>query len=82
MPSTSSFRAPRKSRVTAHAEKMAAIFSETTRILQGGACPRCGSGFRRNLALTGWWQCEQYGAPGFRADDAKPSCAWQGFTQD
>jgi hypothetical protein len=31
--------------------------------------------------LTGWWQCSQYGAEGFRADSTKPSCGWQGFTE-
>ena len=44
-------------------------------------CPHCGAPLRRNLALTGWWQCSQYGAEGFRADSSKPSCSWQGFTQ-
>jgi hypothetical protein len=65
----------------AHAAKMAAIHADTRRIVATGCCPQCGSGFRRNLALTGWWQCEQYGTTGFRKDDGKPSCSWQGFTE-
>lgn len=37
-------------------------------------------GVRQNLALTGWVQCDGYGAEGFRKAGSKP-CAWQGFTQ-
>jgi len=44
-----------------------------------GKCPRCGRGLRRNLAITGWIQCEQFGAEGFRADDSQPSCSFQTF---
>lgn len=44
-----------------------------------GVCPCCGAGLRRNLSLTGWWQCEQLGAVGFRKDASKPSCSWQTF---
>lgn len=43
-------------------------------------CPTCGRGLRRNLSLTGWWQCEQLGAEQFRADPTKAPCPWQGFT--
>lgn len=50
-------------------------------IVAGGKCPQCGSGLRRNLALTGWWQCEQYGADGFRARSEDPACSWQTFTE-
>jgi hypothetical protein len=49
-------------------------------IVAAGICPTCGSKLRRNLALTGWWQCAQYGAEGFRADSSKPACSWQDFT--
>jgi hypothetical protein len=55
--------------------------AETLGIVIGGRCPTCGAGLRRNLALSGWWQCAQYGAEGFRADSSKPSCSWQGFTE-
>jgi coenzyme F420-reducing hydrogenase gamma subunit len=50
-------------------------------IISVGKCPVCGAGLRRNNALTGWWQCEQYGAPGFRKDDSRPACGWQTFTE-
>ncbi len=49
-------------------------------IVATGVCPTCGAKLRRNLALTGWWQCSQYGSDGFRADDAKPQCSFQTFT--
>jgi hypothetical protein len=42
-------------------------------------CPECGQGVHRNLALTGWVQCDGYGADGFRRNGARP-CGWQGFT--
>jgi hypothetical protein len=54
--------------------------AEAVAIVKTGKCPDCGCGLRRNLALTGWWQCEQYGAPGFRKDASKPSCSFQIFT--
>jgi hypothetical protein len=46
-------------------------------ILDAGCCPDCGSGLKQNLSITGWWQCEQFGAAGFRMDDNKPSCDFQ-----
>lgn len=49
-------------------------------IVNAGHCPVCGAGIRRNLALTGWHQCEQYGADGWRKDNSKPACSWQTFT--
>jgi hypothetical protein len=52
---------------------------EVQTIVMSGRCPLCGSGLRRNSSLAGWWQCEQYGAPSFRADADKPACSWQGF---
>jgi uncharacterized protein (DUF983 family) len=61
--------------------RMAQALAEVRAVVLSGVCPRCGSGLRRNLSLTGWWQCEQFGADGFRKDDAKPSCHWQGFTE-
>lgn len=45
------------------------------------ACPRCGRGIRRNLALAGWVQCSQFGSPRFRAVPEEPPCDWQGFTE-
>ena len=47
-----------------------------------GQCPMCGRGVRRNWSITGWIQCEQFGAVGFRADGSMPSCSWQGFTSE
>lgn len=55
--------------------------AETRAIVATGKCPHCGSGIRRNMAMTGWYQCEQYGAEGFRKDSTKPACSWQGFTE-
>ena len=62
-------------------ERIAAAQAETRRIVATGVCPECGGGLRRNLSLTGWWQCEQLGAENFRKDPTKPSCRWQGFTE-
>ena len=42
-------------------------------------CPLCGATIKRNLSMTGWYQCSQLGAVGFRADAEKPSCSWQTF---
>ena len=50
-------------------------------VWSGGKCPDCGSGLRRNNALAGWVQCEQYGAENFRARANDPSCNFQCFTQ-
>lgn len=54
---------------------------EMVAIVATGCCPKCGAGLRRNLSLTGWWQCDQFGADGFRADSSKPPCHFQGFTE-
>lgn len=63
------------------ARKQAERIAEARRIVSTGCCPQCGAKLRRNLAITGWWQCSQYGAEGFRADSSKPSCSWQTFTE-
>lgn len=62
-------------------ERIQRAQAETRRVVESGRCPRCGAGLRRNNALSGWWQCEQFGAEGFRKDSSKPSCDWQGFTE-
>ena len=46
-----------------------------------GTCPDCGAAIKRNLSMTGWYQCSQFGAEGFRADSSKPACNFQGFTE-
>ena len=48
-------------------------------IVRSGKCPICGRNLKRNLSLDGWYQCEQLGAVGFRADPTMPSCEFQTF---
>lgn len=48
-------------------------------ILRTGVCPQCGAGLHHNYSMTGWYQCDQYGAEGFRKDSSKPSCSFQFF---
>lgn len=60
--------------------RIAQARAEVQRIVATRICPLCGSALRRNLSLTGWWQCAQFGAPQFREDRSKPQCNWQGFT--
>lgn len=68
------------------AEKLAAIArrdrlqAEARAVVATGKCPQCGRALRRNLALSGWYQCSQFGAEGFRADASQPSCSFQTFT--
>lgn len=73
-------RTARAAERKAHRARMDAIHAETAAVVATGKCPCCGAGLRRNLSLTGWWQCEQYGSDGFRKDSSKPACGWQGFT--
>jgi ssDNA-binding Zn-finger/Zn-ribbon topoisomerase 1 len=61
--------------------RIAQALRETRDVVATGQCPKCGGKLVRNLSLTGWWQCEQLGAEGFRKDASKPSCSWQGFTE-
>lgn len=60
--------------------RMEAAQAETRRVVSTGQCPSCGSTLRRNLALSGWWQCQQLGAETHRARPQDPPCDWQGFT--
>jgi len=71
----------RRAEREASRKRIEAAQAETRAIVSRGTCPKCGCGLRRNLAITGWWQCKQFGAEGFRADSAKPACEWQGFTE-
>lgn len=64
------------------AVKQERIEAEKNRVraaLVSNTCPLCGSQVKRNLALTGWVQCSQFGAEQFRADPKHPPCSWQGF---
>lgn len=63
------------------AERLERARQEVVRIVQTGHCPQCGRRLRQNLSMSGWWQCSQFGAVGFRADAEQPSCDWQGFTE-
>jgi ribosomal protein L37AE/L43A len=74
-------RAARKAERVASAARTAAAQAETRSHVAADKCPQCGRKLRQNLAITGWWQCSQYGAVEFRVDSAAPSCSWQGFTQ-
>ena len=68
-----------KQRTAEKAERDARI-AEAVAIVATGKCPQCGRPLRRNNSMTGWWQCSQLGAEGFRADASKPSCSFQTFT--
>jgi hypothetical protein len=57
-----------------------ALLNQARIVVAVGLCPVCNGKLKRNLALAGWWQCEQFGAVGFRKDSAKPSCNFQTFT--
>lgn len=73
-----------KEEKTRRAEQMARMNAarEAVRaIVATGKCPDCGRALRRNLSISGWWQCSQLGAVGFRVDASAPSCNWQGFTE-
>lgn len=63
------------------AARRAEHFREIAAIAETGKCPTCGRPLRRNLSLSGWWQCSQLGAVTHRADATQPSCDWQGFTR-
>ena len=64
-----------------HAAKMDRLHEEARAIVATGKCPHCGSGLRRNLSITGWWTCEQFGAETHRARPNDPDCSFQTFTE-
>ena len=64
-----------------HKAKMDALHAKARAIVAKGNCPECGGKLRRNLALAGWYQCEQLGAVDFRKDSTKPECNFQTFTE-
>ena len=72
-------RTTKQQRTAEKAERDAHI-AEAVAIVATGKCPQCGRPLRRNNSMTGWWQCSQLGAEGFRADASKPSCSFQTFT--
>ena len=74
-------RRARKAEREAPRARIDAAQVATRAVVESGVCPCCGSPVKRNLSLTGWWQCSQYGSDGFRADSNRPQCGWQGFTQ-
>ena len=73
-------RAQRKAAREAQQARVERAKAEARKIVATGVCPDCGRPLRRNLSLTGWWQCEQFGAVGFRRDASLPSCSFQCFT--
>lgn len=73
-------RAARKAERAASDARIAAQQAETRAVVASGVCPKCGCGLRSNLSLSGWIQCEQLGAIGFRKDASRPACSWEGFT--
>lgn len=73
-------KALRKAEREAQRARIEKAQAEARKIVATGACPDCGRPLRRNLSMTGWWQCEQLGAPGFRKDATLPPCSFQCFT--
>lgn len=72
-------RALKAERVAAQ-ERMAARNLEARTALHSNTCPSCKGNVHRNLALTGWVQCDGFGAVGFRKNPNAMPCNWQGFT--
>jgi len=71
----------KKAERAAEKAKRDEMFAANQAIAAKGTCPTCGRKLKRNLSLTGWWQCSQLGAVGFRAEADKPSCDFQMFTE-
>ena len=61
--------------------RMEAEYAKNAAVVAANCCPQCGCTVHRNLALTGWIQCDRYGSPGFQKI-AGPSCSWQGFLKN
>lgn len=64
----------------AHNDRMNALRAQAQIIVSTGRCPQCAASLHRNLALMGWWQCDRFGAEGFRKDLTGESCSFQTFT--
>jgi len=55
--------------------------AEAQAIVITGRCPKCSDKLERNLALSGWWQCANYGNRRLRNGRAdNPDCSFQTFT--
>lgn len=67
----------------AHQARMNALHEEAQGHVNRGTCPCCGTALRRNLALTGWWQCGAYACEAMREPQFRglPSCSFQCFTE-
>ena len=79
MNTTKKTRSEKKAEQIAHKSRMDRLRAEVQSVVDTGICPCCGAKLRRNISLSGWWQCEQYGSEGFRKNSALPACSWQGF---
>lgn len=64
-------------------ERMAKAKAEAQQHVERGTCPQCGLPLKRNLALSGWWQCAAFGEPTFRPAgfQAAAKCSFQCFTE-
>lgn len=69
----------KKAQNTASAYRMEQNRRVSRGIVERGLCPTCGGALKINLALSGWYQCEQFGSDRFRKDPTKPSCNFQCF---
>ena len=61
-------------------EKHEQCVAKAKAIVGSNCCPDCGDELKRNLAMTGWYQCVQFGNEDFRKNPAAPSCGFQCFT--
>ncbi len=76
-------RSAKAAQRAAQTARIAAAKAQAARVLESGVCPMCGTRLRRNLAITGWYQCGAFGEPTFRETPyaALPKCDFQMFTE-
>lgn len=74
----SKFQASRGRCRSCDVKRMDIIKEINANIAMAGKCPICGQELRRNLSLTGWWQCVGFGAEGFRSAGST-QCSFQMF---
>ena len=63
-----------------HRANMDRLHAEAQAVVNTGKCPQCGLPLKRNLAITGWWQCVRctdYPTPEYAQ---YPKCSFQCFT--